>query len=334
VLSKLANPVWRKPDWAFVEEGEPIPKDPGDRLEYGSLGEYALYFGNGYMIHGTLYERLLGRPVSHGCVRLGRELRGCPRAARHAGLHLLMRVRHLALVVTAALLAPITGGAAAPAVPAKAEDPETARLRAQVGRLRAERDLASGKGFYLRLDASRHRLALVLQGVTLDDYAASALEWGVPEVLFVDRNPGVDWDAAAFSKGRLEPERDRDRIEVVAPPPAVSASPGAETKEPSPPPVPKSAEESYSVPSPYRVAFAEGVSLEVRAKGEGRRNRSLFRRFGDALGLRLSDLGSALGLGAKERVRLRVTLEAEDAAALYRSLPPEVGLVVVGVPAS
>jgi len=73
VLAKLANPVWRKPDWAFVEEGEPIPRDPGDRLEYGSLGEYALYFGNGYMIHGTLYERLLGRPVSHGCVRLGRE---------------------------------------------------------------------------------------------------------------------------------------------------------------------------------------------------------------------------------------------------------------------
>ena len=73
VLSKLANPVWRRPDWAFVEEGEPIPRDPGDRLEYGSLGEYALYFGNGYMIHGTLYERLLGRPVSHGCVRLGRD---------------------------------------------------------------------------------------------------------------------------------------------------------------------------------------------------------------------------------------------------------------------
>ena len=73
VLGMLRNPVWAKPDWAFVEEGEPIPKDPGDRLEYGSLGEYALYFGNGYMIHGTLYERLLGRPVSHGCIRLGRE---------------------------------------------------------------------------------------------------------------------------------------------------------------------------------------------------------------------------------------------------------------------
>jgi lipoprotein-anchoring transpeptidase ErfK/SrfK len=82
VLSKTENPVWKKPDWAFVEEGEPIPKDPGERLEYGSLGEYALYFGNGYMIHGTLYERLLGRPVSHGCIRLGREpLRVVYRAA-------------------------------------------------------------------------------------------------------------------------------------------------------------------------------------------------------------------------------------------------------------
>ncbi|MCX6545955.1 MAG: L,D-transpeptidase family protein [Acidobacteria bacterium] len=73
VLSLLRNPVWAKPDWAFVEDGEPIPKNPADRLESGSLGEYALYFGNGFMIHGTLYERLLGRAVSHGCIRVGRD---------------------------------------------------------------------------------------------------------------------------------------------------------------------------------------------------------------------------------------------------------------------
>jgi L,D-transpeptidase YbiS len=73
VRSKIRNPVWKKPDWAFVEEGVPIPSDPGERFEYGVLGEYALYFGNGYMIHGTLYERLIGRPVSHGCIRVGRE---------------------------------------------------------------------------------------------------------------------------------------------------------------------------------------------------------------------------------------------------------------------
>jgi L,D-transpeptidase YbiS len=73
VLSKTRNPVWKKPDWAFVEEGKPIPSDPGERFEYGTLGEYALYFGDGYMIHGTLYERLLGRNVTHGCIRLGRD---------------------------------------------------------------------------------------------------------------------------------------------------------------------------------------------------------------------------------------------------------------------
>lgn len=73
VLSMAERPVWRKPDWAFVEEGQPIPKNPAERLEYGTLGEYALYFGNGYMIHGTLYERLLGRAVSHGCIRVGRD---------------------------------------------------------------------------------------------------------------------------------------------------------------------------------------------------------------------------------------------------------------------
>ncbi len=73
VLSMARNPVWTKPDWAFVEDAEPIPKNPADRVEYGSLGEYALNFGNGYMIHGTLYERLLGRAVSHGCIRVGRD---------------------------------------------------------------------------------------------------------------------------------------------------------------------------------------------------------------------------------------------------------------------
>jgi hypothetical protein len=73
VLSKIENPVWKKPDWAFIEEGEPIPRNAAERFEEGTLGEYAFYFGNGYMIHGTLYERLLGRSVTHGCIRLGRD---------------------------------------------------------------------------------------------------------------------------------------------------------------------------------------------------------------------------------------------------------------------
>jgi hypothetical protein len=243
-----------------------------------------------------------------------------------------MRSRKVLLLIVS-FLSPVTAAAAAPAVPARAEDPETTRLHRDVDRLRSERDVAAGKSFYLRLDAARPSLALMLQGVTLDEYAASGVAWGVPEVFFVDRKPAAGWDAAAFSRGRLEPARERDRLEVTAPPvAAVAAGPGPEAASPSPPPPPKSAEESYSVPSPYRIVFAENVSLEVRSKGEGGRNRSAWRRLADAVSLRVSDLGTALGMGAKERVRLRVTLDAEDAASLYRSLPPDVRLVVVGLP--
>jgi L,D-transpeptidase YbiS len=73
VRSKVNNPIWIKPDWAFIEEGEPIPSKGADRAERNMMGDYALGIGNGYFIHGTLYKRLLGRNVSHGCVRLGDE---------------------------------------------------------------------------------------------------------------------------------------------------------------------------------------------------------------------------------------------------------------------
>jgi L,D-transpeptidase ErfK/SrfK len=72
ILNKVQDPVWKKPDWAFVEEGLPIPSanDPS-RYEYGVLGDYSMILGDGYMIHGTLYKRFLGLPVTHGCVRMG-----------------------------------------------------------------------------------------------------------------------------------------------------------------------------------------------------------------------------------------------------------------------
>lgn len=71
VQSKYIKPPWIKPDWAFIEEGEPIPKNQKDRVEENVLGDYALGLGNGYFIHGTLYTRLLGRNVTHGCIRVG-----------------------------------------------------------------------------------------------------------------------------------------------------------------------------------------------------------------------------------------------------------------------
>ena len=74
VLSKVTNPVWYRPDWSYIEEGEPIPKNRSNRAEANVLGDYALAFGNGFFIHGTLYTRLLGANVTHGCIRIDDDL--------------------------------------------------------------------------------------------------------------------------------------------------------------------------------------------------------------------------------------------------------------------
>jgi lipoprotein-anchoring transpeptidase ErfK/SrfK len=71
IQGKTTRPVWKKPDWAFVELGMPVPPENHySRFEYGVLGDYALSLGHGYLIHGTLYTRFLGLPVTHGCVRI------------------------------------------------------------------------------------------------------------------------------------------------------------------------------------------------------------------------------------------------------------------------
>jgi hypothetical protein len=74
ITGKRTHPYWHRSDWDFIEQGLPVPpKDDPSRWEAGILGDYALDLVDGYMIHGTIYKRLMGMPVTHGCVRLGDE---------------------------------------------------------------------------------------------------------------------------------------------------------------------------------------------------------------------------------------------------------------------
>jgi L,D-transpeptidase YbiS len=75
VRRKVADPIWIRPTWDFIENAEQIPIFAEDRrrFQYGVLGEYALYFLQDFMIHGTLFEVNLGKSITHGCVRLGGE---------------------------------------------------------------------------------------------------------------------------------------------------------------------------------------------------------------------------------------------------------------------
>ncbi len=201
-------------------------------------------------------------------------------------------------------------------------------LERETAVLRAELDLARGEGFYLRLDVRRRQLSLMLEGVSLQDHALEALETASPRVLFWRRPPPPDWERQSWAGGRLDPARERDRTEVMAPTPSPREDEAA--AEPSPPPIPPTAEEAYSVPARYRVVFAAGPTVEVTAD-DGGRNRGLLQRAVDAAALRADDILSAFRASGPVRVRIRLRMSAEDAAALYRSLPPDVGLVVVGL---
>ena len=75
VLRKIVDPVWTKPDWAFIEEGKPIPPPNSPiRKVKGPMGKYALDLGDGILIHGTQETKKLGTKASHGCIRLGPEM--------------------------------------------------------------------------------------------------------------------------------------------------------------------------------------------------------------------------------------------------------------------
>ena len=75
VLGKIKDPVWTKPDWAFIEEGKRVPPpDAPLRAEQGKLGKYALDLGERVMIHGTNEPWTIGRKVTHGCIRLPHDM--------------------------------------------------------------------------------------------------------------------------------------------------------------------------------------------------------------------------------------------------------------------
>ena len=80
VQRKEKDPVWIKPDWAYIKEGKPVPPlNSPERREKGMLGTSAIYIGYELALHGTSEPELVLRPdpeqrrISHGCIRLTNE---------------------------------------------------------------------------------------------------------------------------------------------------------------------------------------------------------------------------------------------------------------------
>ncbi len=202
-------------------------------------------------------------------------------------------------MAAALLLTAAVAGAEPPPV-----DPGTSQLREALA-------LARSDSFHLVLDLPRSELRLMLGGVALRTCSYAEAAVGTPRLRIAPGTPAADWSHRVWRGGSLDPRPRRERPEIVPP-----GRDGAAKDRPAP--IPPSATELPPPPSPFRVRFEGGLDLEIRTDaGSGR-----------GLGDRLRALADPRG----NRVRVRLTLTPADASTLYRSLPPDIPLVVLGQP--
>jgi hypothetical protein len=208
--------------------------------------------------------------------------------------------------------------AIAAAQPAADPARELARLQAENAALEKQIELAGGKEFYLVLDPAVPDLVLMLRGAELHRYAVLGLSVGEPRVGFVRRGERAAWQGVIFSGGQLDPPRELDRLELTPPPPDANGEQKAV--------IPPTPEEAYPVPLRYHIRFNQGPSIEIRPREADLTSR--WARLTTWWAARWRDTLAALRPPADELVRLRVVLAPEDANVLYRSLPPDVKLLV------
>jgi len=196
------------------------------------------------------------------------------------------------------------------------------RLAADVYLLEKRAALASSDSFYLLLDLQNSRLVLQLRGAVLRDYRFEALEMGEPRVVFRPRHLAGKWEGRIWSAGNLVPARDRERT-LIVPPDSTAA---ADSTQPFKlPPLP---EEIYPVPDRYHVRYAGGLWLEVRPQ---QLDASVKKssRLRTTLAVWYRDVREAVKQEPEDTIRLRLVLRPEDAASLYRALPPDTHLLIL-----
>jgi hypothetical protein len=196
------------------------------------------------------------------------------------------------------------------------------RQAVAVDLLEKRASLATSDSFYLLLDLQNSRLVLQLQSAVLRDYKYEALEVGEPRVVFRPRHLAGEWQGRIWAAGNLVPARDRERTEIVPP----DSTAAADSTQPFKlPPLP---EEAYPVPARYHVRYAGGLSLEVRPQ-ELDTSVKKTRRLQSSFAGWYHDLREALQKEPEDTIRLRLVLRPEDAASLYRALPPDTHLLVL-----
>lgn len=210
-------------------------------------------------------------------------------------------------LVALALALVIVAGAAAAAPPRENAVPDNPPLKQWLAK-------AGPDSFYLVLDPQAGELDLVLGGVVMRSFEASDIRVATPRRFGASAPLPDDWHERVWTGAKIDPPHPGARTEIVQPESTAEA-------EALIPPTP---EEAIPVPERFRVRFAEGLALEITGgvaeqKGE-LPPAELPSGFREKIRM--------LREGASDRVRVRVRLKPEDAAELYRSLPPGTDLVI------
>ncbi|MGE0592249.1 MAG: hypothetical protein AB7G23_11640 [Vicinamibacterales bacterium] len=221
---------------------------------------------------------------------------------------------------------------------------EVARLETDVAWLERQLALAKSETFYLVLAPDTPDLRLMFAGATLVRVPVTALEVGTGRQFFSEAAPPAGWRDLAWTKGALVPGRPIEELNLIVPESEPErATEGAETGDAAgdaagsaeaetaavadvPEGLPPTAEEAIEVPARYLVRFEGGLALEIVQAPDA--SASLWERLTTRLRMRLEDVVSVLRASSRDSVRLRLTMAAEDASALYRSLPPEPSLLI------
>ncbi len=192
-------------------------------------------------------------------------------------------------------------------------------LEIQNDALRKELDLSQGKEFYLLLDPVSRTLKLMLGGVMLQEYPLLQMKAGGYHTP-ISRAELPDLSGFLAADGTLDPPRELERFELVV---------DVESDEPPPEvPIPPPPEERFFVPDRYWIRFAGQVSIEIRSKDETapRNFKSfIFEHFTQPIRWRIEDFRSE----KKDSLRVMLRMSRENAASLYRVLPPATKLLIL-----
>ncbi|MBK8165008.1 MAG: hypothetical protein IPK64_03475 [bacterium] len=213
------------------------------------------------------------------------------------------------------------GLGAAPGVAAEAEQPAPAVARGPFAfpanpALKDWLAKAGTDSFFLVLDPVGGKLQLVLGGVIIRTFPVADLKVATPRRWGGATPLPEAWHERVWTGARIDPPHPGARTEIVGP--EVGTASGEVLIPPTP-------EEAIPVPSLYRVRFAEGLALEVTG-GQAEQKGELPP---NELPSGLREKWRLLREGAPDLVRVRIRLEPEHYAEMYRSLPPGTDFVIL-----